>query len=193
MIFEKLRIKLDLNWIKKNDIWDIVIYGSYARGKVDARDIDAAIILSKATSVKRKMELCQELRRALSGKEYSLDVKAVDIKDLMNIGFLAREAILAEGLSLLRKGYIAERFGFRNFAIIEYRLKSLTPSKQKMFYYALQGRKMGTGILARIGGRIVSKGVFQIPTRHYEEISNLLKQHRINYKTTFVLQYGTSH
>ncbi|MBI2129008.1 nucleotidyltransferase domain-containing protein [Candidatus Woesearchaeota archaeon] len=189
MILEKLQKKLDLNWIKKNDAWDIVVYGSYARGEVNSRDIDLAIILSRAASVKKKMALCQELRRALSGKEYSLDVKAVDINDLMNVSFLAREAILAEGRSLLKKDYLAERFGFKNFAIIEYSLRNLTPAKQKMFYYALQGRKIGTGILARIGGRIISKGVFQAPTRHYEEVLNLLEQHRIIYKTTFVLQY----
>ena len=190
MMFKKLRKKLDLNWIKKNDVWDIVVYGSYVRGKTDARDIDIALILNKITSVKKKMVLCQELRAALSDKGYSMDVKAVDIGDLMNVGFLAREAILAEGRSLLRKDYLAERFGFKNFAIIEYGLKNLTPAKQKMFYYALQGRKRGTGILARIGGRIISKGVLQVPVIHYEEVLNLFKQHGVGNKTIFVLEYG---
>src|SRR3989338_1581490 len=190
MMFKKLRKKLDLNWIKKNDVWDIVVYGSYVRGKTDARDIDIALILNKITSVKKKMVLCQELRAALSDKGYSMDVKAVDIRDLMNVSFLAREAILAEGRSLLRKDYLAERFGFKNFAIIEYGLKNLTPAKQKMFYYALQGRKRGTGILARIGGRIISKGVLQVPVRHYEEVLNLFKQHGVGNKTIFVLEYG---
>ena len=193
MIFKRLRKKLDLNWIKKNEVWDIVVYGSYTRGKVDARDIDLAIILSRIASVKKKMGLCQDLRTALSDKEYSLDVKAVDLNDLMNVGFLAREAILAEGRSLLRGDYLAERFGFRNFAIIEYSLRNLTPAKQKMFYYALQGRKKGTGILARIGGRIISKGVLQVPARHYEEMLDLFKQHGVGHKTMFVLEYGTSH
>ena len=190
MMFKKLRKKLDLNWIKKNDVWDIIVYGSYVRGKTDARDIDIALILNKITSVKKKMVLCQELRAALSDKGYSMDVKAVDIRDLMNVGFLAREAILAEGRSLLRKDYLAERFGFKNFAIIEYSLKNLTPAKQKMFYYALQGRKRGTGILARIGGRIISKGVLQVPVIHYEEVLNLFKQHGVGNKTIFVLEYG---
>lgn len=193
MIFKRLRKKLDLTWIKKNEVWDVVVYGSYARGKVDAHDIDVAIILSKPASIKKKMELCQELRTALSNEEHSMDVKAVDIGDLMNVSFLAREAILAEGRSLLKKGCLAERFGFKNFAIIEYSFKNLTPAKKKMFYYALQGRKKGTGILAKIGGRIISKGVLQVPTAHYEEVVNLFKQHGVGHKTTFVLQYGASY
>ena len=47
MIFKLLRKKLDLNWIKKNDVWDIVVYGSYVRGKLDASDIDIAIVTKK--------------------------------------------------------------------------------------------------------------------------------------------------
>ena len=109
-MFEKLRKKLDLSWIKKNDIWDIVVYGSYARGKADAKDIDIAIILYKPTNAEKKMILCQELRRMLSEEKYTLDVKATDINDFLTAGFLGREAILAEGRSLLKKDYMAERF-----------------------------------------------------------------------------------
>lgn len=189
-MFEKLQKKLDLIWIKKKAIWDVVIYGSCARGKIDARDIDVAIILSKSIPIAKKMVLCQELRHMLSEEGYLLDVKAVDIEDFLNVGFLGREAIFAEGRSLLKADYLAERFGFTAFTQVQYGLKKLTPSKKKMFYYALQGRKRGTGTLAKINGKILSKGILQVPTRHYEELKALLGQHDIDYTTTSTLQYG---
>lgn len=192
-MLEKLRKKLDLNWIKKNNIWDIVVYGSYARGKIDAGDIDIAIIFSQLTAVKKKMLLCQYLRGKLSLDNYSLDIKAVDLNDFLNAGFLGRESIIAEGYSLLKKDYVAERFGFSSTALIEYSLKKLSPAKQKMLYYALQGRKKGTGILSKLGGKIISKGVLKIPTRHYEEIRKVLEQHNVVFKSTFILEYRLLH
>lgn len=192
-MLKKLQKKLDLNWIKKNAIWDIVIYGSYTRGKTDARDIDIAIILSESTPLAKKMILCQELRHMLSQEGYAIDVKAVDINDFLNVGFLGREAIFAEGRSLIKGDYLAERFGFTSYALVQYSLKRLTPSKKKMLYYALQGRKRGTGLLAKINGKILSKGILQLPIQHYEKLKALLSQHDIDCTTTFALQYRILH
>ena len=192
-MLENLRKKLDLSWIKANNIWDIAVYGSFARGKSESRDIDIAVIMDKITSVKEKMEISQKIRHMISEKKINFDVKVVDMNDFLNPGFLAREAIFAEGYSILKNDYVAERFGFTAVAIMEYSLKGLSPSKQKMFYYALQGRKKGTGILAEKNGRIVSKGVVQIPTRYYEEIKDLFEQNKVSYKARFLLQYRILH
>ena len=62
-----------------------------------------------------------------------------------------------------------------------------------MFYYALQGRKKGTGILAKIGGKFVSKGVIKIPTKYFDEIKELLEGHNINFAATFILEYRVLH
>lgn len=192
MMFKKLQKKLDLNWTKKNNIWDVVVYGSFARGKLNARDIDIAIILKEATSANQKMLLCQQLRRMLA-IDCTLDVKAVDINDFLNAGFLGREAILAEGRSLINKKYLAEEFGFSSVALIEYRLRNLTLAKQKTWYYALQGRKKGTGILPKLGGRIISKGVLEVPTKNYEEIKAILDLHKVECTITFNLKYRILH
>jgi len=86
-----------------------------------------------------------------------------------------------------------KRFGFKAMAQVEYSLNKLTPAKQKMFYYALQGRKKGTGMLSRLGGRIISKGVLEVPTKEYEEINSLLIEQGIPYRTTFLLRYRILH
>jgi len=189
MMLKQLRKKLDLSWIKKNHIWDVVIYGSYARGKIDARDIDVAIILEKKISISVKMELSQKLRTMFKEEGFVFDVKTVDLNDFLNEGFLGRESIFAEGYSVLKQDYLAERFGFNALSIVEYSLKDLTLSEQKMFYYALQGRKKGEGILAKLNGRIVSKGVLQVPTRNFEEIKSVLELHDVMFIVNFVLQY----
>ncbi|HLD72930.1 MAG TPA: nucleotidyltransferase domain-containing protein [Candidatus Nanoarchaeia archaeon] len=183
----------DSHWIKENNIWDIVVYGSYIRGKSKAKEIDIAVILDKTLPIKKKWELSQELKKKMSLKDKILDIKTLDLKDMVNPGNLNREAILAEGYSLIKKDYLAERFGFKAMAQVEYSLNKLTPAKQKMFYYALQGRKKGTGMLSRLGGRIISKGVLEVPTKEYEEINSLLIEQGIPYRTTFLLRYRILH
>lgn len=192
-MFKDLLKKLNLTWIKKKGIWDVVVYGSYARGDYFSRDIDIALILNKKISLNQKWQLNQEFKNkfGISGKK--LDVKSVDLKDLLNVGFLGREAILAEGYSLINDDYLAERFGFEAIALLEYSLEKLSSSKKKTVYYALQGRSKGKGVLSKLHGRIISGGVLEVPTKHYEEISNLLKQHLVPYQTTFVLKYRIVH
>ncbi len=185
--------KWDFHWIKENNIWDIVVYGSYIRGKSKAKEIDVAVILDKTVSVKKKWGLSQELKKKMSLKDRTLDIKTLDLKDLINPGNLNREAVLAEGYSLIRKDYLAERFGFKAVAQVEYSLNKLAQAKQKTFYYALQGRKKGTGILSRLGGRIISKGILEVPTKEYEEINSLLVEKGIPYRTTFLLRYRILH
>ena len=93
----------DSHWIKENNIWDIVVYGSYIRGKSKAKEIDIAVILDKTLPIKKKWELSQELKKKMSLKDKILDIKTLDLKDMVNPGNLNREAILAEGYSLIKK------------------------------------------------------------------------------------------
>ena len=148
--------------------------------------------LKKYYSVHQKEPGLWGSMRSLFKRDY-FDVKAVDLNDFLNVGFLGRESILAEGYSLVKKDYIAERFGFKAVVLIEYTLKNLARGKQKMFYYALQGRKKGTGILAKIGGKFVSKGVIKIPTKYIDEIKELLNGNNINFTATFTLEYRVLH
>ncbi len=192
-MLENLPKKLDSRWIKKNGVWDIVAYGSYIRGKTSSQDLDLAIILHKKAPVRIKWQLSQELKSKTAYTNKTLDIKVIDIKDLLNPGFLGREAILAEGYSLIHKDYLAERFGFEAIALVTYSLSNISLTKQKTLYYALRGRVEGRGILPKLGGKILSKGILQVPTKHYEEISSLLEQHGIPHKTTFLLQYRILH
>lgn len=186
-MFEDLRKAL-VSLLPK-EVWDAVVYGSAMRGKAQPRDIDIAIILPQTTSAEKKIMLSQTLRQKLKQKNYTTDIKIINMSDLQDPGFLARQAILGEGYSLIHKDYIAERFGFKPVAYLNYSLKNLTPSKKKMVYYALQGRKKGAGLLSKLGGGFPAKGMICIPTIHLEKIKSLLNQNHVEYKTVLALVY----
>ena len=170
-------------------VFDIVLYGSMARGKEEANDIDIAIILSKKQDLSQKLELAELLKRKLDFLKMEVDVKAVDITDLLDPTFVARQAIIAEGFSLLNKQYLHELFGFSVSVLFTYSLSSLTYSQKKMFYYALKGRRGQKGLLRLRNGKQISNCAIQIPLKCTEEFKNLFQKHNIKFQTKHILSY----
>lgn len=170
-------------------IFDIVVYGSLIRGKTEHNDVDIAVILKKKTALSHKLELASEFKEIMPDLNAALDVKVVDIKDLEDPGFLARSAILAEGFSLINKKFLHERFGFKAYVLFKYSLKRLSPSKKKMFYYALQGRRNQTGLLKIKGGHFAGKGMIEVPITSAEEFKDMMQINNVAYTYETILKY----
>lgn len=176
---------------KNLDIADIIVYGSIVRGKEDARDIDVAIVLAAKTKEDRKLSLAQELKESIEKNfpSMQIDVKATDFADLCDASFLARQGIIAEGYSLLKKQYVAQYFGFRTFVLIKYSLKDLTYSQKKMLYYALKGRRGNKGMLDSWGGELISREVLRVPIDASHKIENLLAMHHVKFTIEYAMVY----
>lgn len=179
----------ELNKFKSEDIFDIVVYGSIVKGKEKINDIDIALILNKRTNLNQKLKLAEILKSRLDFLEIEVDTKVIDIYDLLDPTFIARQAILAEGFSLLNKKYLHELFGFSISILFTYNLSKLTYSEKKMFYYALKGRRGQKGLLELSKGRQISNCVIEIPLKHFEEFKNLFEEHKISFKSKKILDY----
>lgn len=186
MISKKLLSLQELNLIrdfkeKYPEIYDIVIFGSFVRGKLDARDLDLAILFYKA-KLADKLRLAQELKQKLKDSNYEIDVKGVDFNDLLDKDFIARQAIIAESYSLFKKKRLAELLGFSNYYLFAYSLKGLSQSKKIMFQYALKGRRGQKGIIETRNCRQIGRGAVMVPLENSEEFRDFLEKNRVNYK-----------
>ncbi len=108
---------------------------------------------------------------------------------MLDSTFLARQAILAEGFSLINKKYLHELFGFSVSVLFAYSLTKLTNSQKKMFYYALKGRRGQKGLLLSRNGKQISSCVIEIPLEHSEEFKDLFQKHNISFQTKNLLVY----
>jgi len=175
---------------RHNEIWDIVAYGSAVRGKISARDVDIAIILTHKINLGQKLELAQELKHSLKKLLlFEADVKAIDLQDLLDPLFAARKAILAEGFSLIKKKRLAELFGFSPFYIFTYSLKGLSHSRKIMFRYALRGRRGQKGLLEINKCEQLGRGVIKVPLEHSEELKSFFEKQKIRYNAHACLFY----
>ena len=183
------KLKSELKKFNNKDIFDIVIYGSAIKGKEKINDIDIAVILKKETALNKKLEAAESLKRKLDFLETETDVKVIDLKDMLDPFFMARQAILAEGYSLINNKFLHELFGFSLAVLFSYSLSNLSYANKKMFYYALKGRRGQKGLLELRKGNQLSNCVIKIPLEHSEEFKNLFNGHKIEFKTEYILDY----
>lgn len=183
------KLKSEIEKLKTSDMFDIVVYGSVVKGKEKANDIDIAIILNKTEKLNEKLILAEKAKESLNFLEMEVDVKVVDITDLMDSSFIARQAILSEGYSLLNNKFLHESFGFEAFAIFKYEIENLNLSQKKMFYYALKGRRDQKGFLEMNKGEQLSNCLIRIPIQHSEEFKSLLKLNNITFKQENTIGY----
>ena len=176
--------------IKHPEIWDIAIYGSFVRKKIIASDLDLAIIFYSPTKLNKKLSISQELKQKLKKViNYNLDIKGIDISDLLDKRFLARQSIIAEGYLLFRKIKFTKLFVFDFFYIFSYSLKGLTQSKKMMFQYALNGRRGEKGLLKLLNAFSLGRGVIKVPVENSEEFKEFLEKNNISYKIYKCLLY----
>ena len=87
MIQKNLKKLLESNK-KDNSIMDIVLYGSFAKGKYNPEDIDILIIFTKG-SLRERLEKIQLIKNKLKVKiEKKLDIKQILLKELFKIDYL---------------------------------------------------------------------------------------------------------
>jgi len=122
MILEKLK-KYLRDEIKEN-IFDIVVFGSLVKGKPSPRDIDLLVIFLQG-ALRERLDLIQEIRNKLKSKfDLNIDIKPALLKDLFSSEFLARTGILLEGYSISQNRKFCQTLGFNSYTIFWYDLKS---------------------------------------------------------------------
>ncbi len=162
---------------ENKEIVDIVLFGSTVRGKESPRDIDLMVIFNK----KIDDSLVEKLNKELINVMPKIEITSVTYRELFSPKFLAREAYLTEGYSLINKKYIFSGLGFETYEIFKYNVKNLSKSRLMSFYYALYGRNNNKGMLEKLNGIKFSNEVILSPIENSEEFKEFLDSWNIKY------------
>ncbi len=171
---------------KRKEILDIILYGSSVTGKARPRDLDV-ILLFKDLGLDRRLELAQEYKSSLKGDFPDADVKSMNLADLFDRNFLARQGILLSGISLLTRERICEKLGFRAYSIFSYNLKGLNHNQKTKFNYALNGRTE-PGVLKSLRGISLGRGSVKVPMESSSEFGEFLDGWKVKYRKEQVLE-----
>ena len=170
---------------KDKGIFDIILYGSSIREEEYPRDIDILIIF-KDKKLEERLNIAQKFKEKIKNKIKNIDVKTINLKELFDKRFLARQGIISEGYSLLYSSFFSENMGFKGYMLFTYNLKNLDKTKKTRFIYSLSGRNT-KGIIELTGAEHIGKGAVIVPIEKSAVFEDLLKQWEIKYKNRKML------
>jgi len=153
----------------EKEIIDIILFGSAVRGKERPADADILVVYN----LKANLDLSYNLKKELSsfGK---IEIISKAYFQLFEPSFLAREAILGEGYSLVQKKSILEGLGYSSFILFLYNLENMTKTKRMQFYYSLYGRAVKGGVLKELESYKLSERVILTPVKNAEKMKEYL-------------------
>lgn len=161
----------------KEEIKDIILFGSLMRGKSKPNDIDLLIIFKN--KVNKDTEYTLKKLIAKSFANISLISKTEN--SLYDASFSAREAILFEGYSLIYRESLSSRYGFDSIGMFVYKTKKMSNADKTMFYYALNGRRGSAGIVDALKGIKISDNIIIFPLNQIESAREFLEQWKAEY------------
>ena len=160
----------------KEEILDIVLFGSLARGKEKPRDIDLLIIYK----TKINSDLNYKIKKEFEILGIEVDLTPKSYSDLFKSTFVARESYLSEGYSLMQKNFIADGLGFRPMVLFRYNIQNFNKSQRMRFYYSLYGRST-EGMLKKLKLHKFSERILISPVEESESVKEYLNSWNIKY------------
>ncbi len=145
----------------KDAVKDVILFGSLVRGKDRPSDIDILIIFFDKVNKDLEYELRQQCHPGVSVISKTSD-------SVCEESFSARESVLFEGYSLVRKRFIASEWGFSSLGLFVYQTRKLANTAKTRFYYALNGRSDSKGILDSLKAIKLSDNILAVPLEKIE-------------------------
>ena len=160
----KIRKKLD-KYLKNKDIEDVILFGSFTKGKSMPADIDVLVLSDK------------KIEEDIPG----LHITFMSLAELYEKFPLMMSTILKEGYSLKHSKYIAEYFRFSSQVMFCYELKNLNASKKVKIVNILRGISGRRGLVAEKKGEWISNSVFIISPEYSSMFEGLFIEFGIKF------------
>jgi len=171
---------------RKYAVFDIVIFGSAVKGKIEPEDIDVALIFNNE-SLEKRMQLSHEFKNILKSKVTKVHIESINLSDFFEVSFFARQGIIMEGHSLIHKTSLSKRLGFESFSLFSYTLKNLNLSKKTSFTYSLIGRNKILGMIKKTNAKPLGKGAVIVPIENSIIFEEFMKRWNVNYTKKNIL------
>jgi len=166
----------------KKEIVDIVIFGSFVKGKILPKDIDICIVFRE--------KINEELNKMI-GDEFSKKL-VVHVSSLLIDNFFLKthslaKTLLKEGASLVNGKSLSENLGFSQNVLFSYSLKGKEQKEKTKIVYVLKGRNKKSGFVDSVNGKWLADNCFIIPVNADNEVMKILNKWQVKYERKNIL------
>jgi len=167
---ELSRIKRKLRSVLKDkEVYDVILFGSFVKGKSVPSDVDVAIISDK---------------KNFSSAGFHISI--VSLKDFFTpIGLI--NTLFREGYSLRKNKSFSEVYGFKNKCLFRYELSDLSSSKKVQIVNFLRGKKSEKGLVLEKKGEWISNQVFLCPVIYDFVFDRFFLNAKVKFRKYYVL------
>mgnify|MGYP001591162295 CR=1 FL=1 len=180
-----LEVRKIKEWIKKNSVIDVMLFGSSVRANLTPRDADICIII-KDEDEKKSLDLVDSLGQLTDNFKLKFHINILVASSFISGNTLAK-TLLNEGFSIKYNKSFSSILGFENKSLFVYTLKHFSPSKRVRFHYLLRGRYGSKGILNEVQGKFLGAGSILAPTEKEDLLKAIFDRWDVKYKINRVL------
>ena len=161
----------------------IVLFGSFSRGDYDeGSDIDLLVVFKNKKDLEKGLS---EIYKTTAKTNLFFQVIGLTLDELKNSPLL--NTVLREGKTHYAKQEVKKLLTptHRPYALVTYTTANLNAKERVIFTQKLEGRRKGKyryeGLINKIGGYKVGRGVAMIPLENLKTLTEHLDNKKINY------------
>jgi predicted nucleotidyltransferase len=165
-------IKRELkNILGDGEILDVILFGSYIKGKALPGDIDVVLITNE--------------NKIFDERGYHLS--CLSFQDIFVKHHTLFNTLLREGFSVKYNSSFSELYGFKNKCLFFYELSGLTNSSKVKIVNLLRGNKEKKGYVEEKGGAWLANQIFTCPLGADKFFESFFESFKIKYKKSYIL------
>jgi len=162
----------------RKEIIDIVVFGSFVKGKILPKDIDICIIFRE--------KINEEINKTLR-KEVEVHISSLLIDNFFSKPHSLAKTLLREGISLVNKKNLSENLGFFQHVLYYYSLKDKKQTEKTKIVYVLKGRNKKKGFVKSVDGEWLADSCFIVPVNADNEIISIFNKWQVKFERKNIL------
>lgn len=173
---------------KVGGVIGIVLFGSYSRGDYgEGSDIDLLIIFKDKDQLRRNQD---EIYKITAKSDLFLQAIILTLDELKESALL--KSVMRDGEIYFAEDDVKLLFNpvHKPYALITYTTANLDPKERVTFTQRLGGRGRGryryNGLLGKLSGYKVGRGVIMIPLENINVLTEYLEEKGVNYVVRYV-------
>jgi predicted nucleotidyltransferase len=164
------------------------LFGSYSRGDHDeGSDIDLLLVFKNKNALSKALK---KIYKITSKSDLFLQVISLTLDELKNSSLL--ESVIRDGKIYYANPEVKKLLTSTRmpYALITYSTANLDPQERVVFTQKLEGRGKGKyryeGLIRKLGGYKVGRGVMMIPMENFAIITEHLEKKKVKYVVRYV-------
>lgn len=159
---------------------DIIVFGSFVKGKTAPKDIDICLIFRDSVD----LDIVKDIQ-AIIGENFH--ISSLSANNFFNKKHNLAQTLLFEGVSARSGKRLNDIYSLDSYGLYYYDISDMKKSDKVRFVYLLKGRGKEKGIVKEFKGAFLVNGCFIMPVEKDGEMLEIMDKWGVKFKKKRVM------